>query len=114
MEVHKIVSKPWGEEVWICVNEHYALKKITLLKGHRTSLQYHEHKVEHSYLLSGKVEVESRDNNTPLIDVYLPGDVWHFKPTEIHRVVALEDSVFMEVMTPFLDDVVRVEDDYKR
>lgn len=114
MKVHNIVSKPWGEEVWICVNEHYALKKITLLKGHRTSLQYHDYKVEHSYLLSGKIQVESRVHGSPVIDEYVPGDVWGFKPTEIHRVVAVEDSVFIEVSTPFLDDVIRVEDDYKR
>lgn len=114
MEVHKIVTKPWGEEVWICVNEHYALKKITLLKGHRTSLQYHDYKVEHSYLLSGHILVESRLDGREQKDEYFPGDVWDFKPKEIHRVVALEDSVFIEVSTPHLDDVVRVEDDYKR
>lgn len=114
MEVHKIVSKPWGEEVWICVNEFYALKKITLLKGHRTSLQYHEYKVEHSYLLSGNIQVESKLDNAQVINEYFPGDVWHFKPTEVHRVIALEDSVFIEVSTPHLDDVIRVEDDYQR
>jgi mannose-6-phosphate isomerase len=114
MQVNKIVSKPWGEEVWICVNEFYALKQITLLKNHRTSLQYHDYKVEHSYLLSGKIQVESRDGQKPCVDEYVPGDVWHFKPKEIHRVVAMEDSVFIEVSTPHLDDVIRVEDDYKR
>ena len=114
MEVNKIVIKPWGEEVWICVNEHYALKKITLLKGHRTSLQYHDYKVEHSYLLSGKIHLEARVNNVLKTDEYFPGDVWYFKPKEIHRVIAEEDSVFIEVSTPFLDDVIRVEDDYQR
>lgn len=114
MQVDKIVSKPWGEEVWICVNEHYALKQITLNKGHRTSLQYHNYKIEHSYLLSGKIQVESRVENRKQVDEYFPGDVWHFKEKEIHRVIACEDSVFIEVSTPHLDDVVRVEDDYKR
>ena len=31
-----------------------------------------------------------------------------------HRLTALEDCVFVEVSTPHLDDVVRVEDDYNR
>ena len=33
---------------------------------------------------------------------------------KIHRVSALEDSVIIEVSTPELDDVVRIEDDYDR
>lgn len=35
-------------------------------------------------------------------------------PTYKHRVTALEDSTFIEVSTPFLEDVVRVEDDFNR
>lgn len=38
----------------------------------------------------------------------------HQLPLAKHRLTALEDSVFMEVSTPHLDDVIRVEDDYKR
>ena len=114
MKPEKIVPKPWGEEVWICVNEHYALKKITLNKGERTSLQYHDYKIEHSYLLTGNIHVISKVDGVEHVDEYFPGDVWHFKPKEIHRVVALETSVFIEVSTPHLDDVIRVEDDYQR
>lgn|SRR5690554_7578214 len=114
MKPEKIVSKPWGEEVWICKNDHYALKKITLNKNERTSLQYHDFKIEHSYLLEGHVQVVSIINDNKEVNDYFPGDVWHFKQNEIHRVIAVETSVFIEVSTPHLDDVIRLEDDYSR
>ena len=43
-----------------------------------------------------------------------PGDVVENKPGRKHRVTAIEDVRLIEVSTPELDDVVRVEDDYNR
>jgi quercetin dioxygenase-like cupin family protein len=43
-----------------------------------------------------------------------PGDVVENKPGRKHRVTAIENARLIEVSTPELDDVVRVEDDYKR
>ena len=109
------IEKPWGHEKWIAVNEHYALKEIFLKKGCRTSLQYHDRKIEHCYLLSGKVAVEEDNEQHELVtNIYEPGDIWTEEPGFIHRVSAIEDAVYMEASTPDLDDVVRVEDDYKR
>ncbi len=113
--VNKYVEKPWGSETWVAVNEHYALKIIRLNKGSRTSLQYHNLKEEHIYLWEGKLSVEEDDANGNLITVeYQPGDVMHNPTLAKHRLTALEDCVFVEVSTPHLDDVVRVEDDYNR
>ena len=58
-ELVKFVEKPWGYEKWIAVTDQYAMKEIFLKKGCRCSLQYHNEKEEHSYLLSGKVSVEA-------------------------------------------------------
>ena len=49
----------------------------------------------------------------------LPGDVttgacFRFRPGTVHRVTALEDTTILEVSTPHLDDVVRLEDAYGR
>ena len=45
----------------------------------------------------------------------IPGQSFHVKPNQIHRFGANESNVeIMEVSTPHLDDVVRLEDDYKR
>ena len=114
-ELVKYVEKPWGYEKWIAVTDHYAFKEIFLKQGCRCSLQYHEKKEEHSFLLSGKVAVEEDNEDGVLVtNIYLPGECWHEKPLAKHRVTALEDAVFMEVSTPHLEDVVRVQDDFGR
>ena len=42
------------------------------------------------------------------------GDVFHVLPGTIHRMVAVTDVAVLEVSTPELDDVVRLEDVYGR
>ena len=42
------------------------------------------------------------------------GDAFHYPPGTVHRVTALEETLILEVSTPHLDDVVRVEDRYGR
>jgi quercetin dioxygenase-like cupin family protein len=43
-----------------------------------------------------------------------PGSSFHFRPGTVHRVTAIEDTTILEVSTPELDDVVRLEDRYGR
>ena len=40
------VEKPWGYELWLELNEFYAFKLIHMKKGNRSSLQWHDRKVE--------------------------------------------------------------------
>ena len=47
-------------------------------------------------------------------DVIGPGEAFHFPPGTVHRLTALEDTKIVEVSTPQLDDVVRLEDRYGR
>ena len=42
------------------------------------------------------------------------GEAFRFPPGTVHRVTALEDTRILEVSTPQLDDVVRLEDNYGR
>ena len=42
------------------------------------------------------------------------GACFHFEPGTVHRVTAVEDTTILEVSTPHLDDVVRIEDSYGR
>lgn len=111
----KIVEKPWGRELWIAHTDKYALKIIEVKKGHRSSLQYHVKKHEHIYIDSGILQVEwENDNNEMETLILKAGDIIENKPGRKHRVTPLEDVRLIEVSTPELDDVVRVEDDYKR
>lgn len=113
--VNKYVEKPWGSETWVAVSDQYALKIIRLNKGSRTSLQYHNQKVEHIYLWEGELSVEEDNAEGQLITThYCAGEVMHSPVKARHRLTALSDAVFVEVSTPHLDDVERVEDDYNR
>ena len=111
----KIVEKPWGREIWLAQTDKYALKIIEFNQGARSSLQYHIKKHEHVYLDSGLLEMEwENDQGQMEILTLKPGDLVENKPGRKHRVTALENCRIIEVSTPELDDVVRIEDDYHR
>jgi mannose-6-phosphate isomerase len=111
----KIVDKPWGREVWIAHTDKYALKIIEFNQGSRSSLQYHVKKHEHIYVDAGKLQIERENDRGQMETLILsPGEVVENQPGRKHRVTALEDVRLIEVSTPELDDVVRVEDDYHR
>jgi mannose-6-phosphate isomerase len=106
----KIVDKPWGREIWYAHEERYAGKVLEVTRGHSLSLQKHERKMETLYLQSGLIRYHY--NGTDY--VMQPGQCVTNHPGDIHRMEALEDSVFLEVSTPDLDDVIRLEDRYGR
>ncbi len=111
----KIVEKPWGREVWVAHTDRYAFKIIEIRKGHRSSLQYHVHKHEHIYVDAGVLEIEWENEAGQMETLTLrPGQVVENKPGRKHRSRAVEDVRLLEVSTPELDDVVRIEDDYHR
>lgn len=108
---HKVVEKPWGQEVWICLNDDYCFKKITVNGGHKTSLQYHNTKRETIYIVCGSATF-TKEAKTFFV---CPGDIINLEPGVVHRVEAGTNGVvFFEVSTPQVDDVVRVQDDYGR
>ena len=47
-------------------------------------------------------------------EVVTAGAAFRFRPGTVHRVTALEDTTILEVSTPHLEDVVRLEDYYGR
>lgn len=111
----KIVEKPWGREIWVAHTDKYALKIIEFKKGSRSSLQYHTEKHEHIYVDNGVLEMEWENEDGEMeILILKSGDVVENCPGRKHRVTAIEDARLIEVSTPELDDVVRVEDDYNR
>jgi len=117
--MHKtIVDKPWGyEEIWAKTND-YVGKILHINEGQRLSLQFHVDKEETVRVLSGKLEVlYSRQRDGELKSIVLTeGEFFHVYPMTIHRFCATQgtDVKIVEVSTNYLDDVVRLEDDYKR
>ena len=111
----QIIEKPWGKEEVIEINDKYMMKKLTMLKGHRSSLQLHNHKKETIYVLSGQLRIISgpdQDNLTGKI--YTEGESITISPGVVHRMEGVEDSIYLEASTPEMDDVVRLVDDYER
>ena len=110
-----IIEKPWGKEELLEKNERYMFKRLTMHAGHACSLQYHEIKAESVYLLSGRLKVYIGDKENELNEIImLPHDSLTLYPFKIHRMEAIEDSVYLEASTPELEDVVRLQDRYKR
>jgi mannose-6-phosphate isomerase len=111
----KVVTKPWGEENWLQLNDRYCFKRIVMKAGHRSSLQHHEKKHETNFIVSGKVALEIQNGDGEMETWHLgPGDLFTVPPPRIHRVNALTDIVMLEVSTPEVDDVVRHADDAGR
>ena len=112
----KRIDKPWGHELVWAISDHYAGKLLAVTAGQRLSLQFHREKDESWYLLEGRAELEfaAAGEKTTATEVVTPGAAFRIKPGTVHRITALEDVVMLEVSTPHLDDVVRLEDEYGR
>lgn len=106
----QIVDKPWGREVWYAHEERYAGKILEVTRGHALSLQKHERKQETMYLQTGRLLYHLNGDEFELE----PGQCITIRPGDVHRITAIEDAVILEVSTPELDDVVRLEDRYGR
>jgi mannose-6-phosphate isomerase len=116
-ETPKRVEKPWGYELWWARTDRYVGKILHVRRGESLSLQYHNVKDETIMLQSGRLLFETRPTGEEgeLRKVEMrPGDVFHITPGTLHRMTGLEDCDIVEVSTPELDDVVRLEDRYGR
>ncbi len=110
------VDKPWGYELIWALTEDYCGKILFVKAGESLSLQFHKIKDESWYVLDGRAELELGAPGQTVLDteVIRPGAAFRFKPGTVHRVRALEDTRILEVSTPQLDDIVRLEDTYGR
>ena len=110
------VDKPWGWELIWALTDAYAGKILFVRAGESLSLQFHNVKDESWYVLEGRAKLELGRAGEAILDevVIAPGEGFHFPPGTVHRVTALEDTQILEVSTPQLDDVVRLEDSYGR
>jgi mannose-6-phosphate isomerase len=110
------VEKPWGYELIWALNEIYCGKVLFVAAGHSLSLQYHVQKDESWLVQSGraKIELGTTEDETLTEAILEPGSTLHYPPGTVHRVTAIEDTTIIEVSTPQLDDVVRLEDAYGR
>lgn len=108
------VEKPWGHELIWAEASRYVGKILHIKQGQKLSRQYHEKKEETFLVQRGQMNLELGPAENLQILVMNEGDVYHCLPHTIHRMVAVTDVDVLEVSTPELDDVVRLEDAYGR
>jgi len=110
------VDKPWGHELIWALTDAYCGKLLVVNAGHSLSLQFHREKDESWLVQSGRARVELSRAGDPVLkeEVVSAGACFRFEPGTVHRVTAIEDTTILEVSTPQLDDVVRLEDAYGR
>ena len=110
------VEKPWGWELIWAVADDYVGKVLFVKAGESLSLQFHREKDESWYVQSGRAQLELGDVGQAILnsEVIAEGACFRYRPGTVHRITALEDTTILEVSTPHLDDVVRLEDRYGR
>src|SRR3979411_745075 len=87
------VDKPWGYELRWATTDLYAGKVLHINKGEALSLQYHERKDEHQYLVTGAVDTglggPDGARTTRRMQAW---DTLHIAPGTRHRLTAVEDT----------------------
>ena len=110
------VDKPWGYELIWAETDDYVGKILFVKAGESLSLQFHRLKDESLFVHSGhaRIEMAAPGEKLPQAEVVGPGAAFRIKPGTVHRITAVEDVTIIEVSTPHLEDVVRLEDRYGR
>jgi quercetin dioxygenase-like cupin family protein len=108
------VEKPWGYELVWAETPRYVGKILHISAGHRLSRQYHRVKDETFLVQVGEMDLEIGEGAERRTIRMRPRDAFHCAPGTIHRMIAVTDVDVVEVSTPELDDVVRLEDAYGR
>ncbi|NNP73963.1 mannose-1-phosphate guanylyltransferase/mannose-6-phosphate isomerase [Acinetobacter defluvii] len=115
VSVHREAFRPWGKYECIDVGSRYQVKRITVNKGEKLSLQLHHHRAEHWIIVKGTAKVRKGENTFLLSE----NESTYISIGEIHSLenpgcIPLE---LIEIQTgSYLseDDIHRFEDLYGR
>ncbi len=109
------VAKPWGYELIWAHTDRYVGKILHIDAGKRLSLQVHERKDESFLVISGRLRLHHGPRGGVIETTELgPGEHRRIPVGMVHRFEAIDTTELVEVSTPELDDVIRLEDDYGR
>jgi mannose-6-phosphate isomerase len=115
MDVSKEDHRPWGYYVVLADESDHKVKRIAVLPGKRLSLQRHQRRAEHWYVIQGAAVVTLDGRDIPVKAgeaVDIPRAAWH----RIANPGSVE-MAFIEVQTGDYfgeDDIERAQDDYGR
>jgi mannose-1-phosphate guanylyltransferase/mannose-6-phosphate isomerase len=114
-EDHLKVHRPWGSYQSIDTGERHQVKRIVVKPGNRLSLQKHHHRSEHWIVVRGTARVTVNE----IVKIVHENESIYIPIGAVHRLenpgkILLE---LIEVQTgSYLgeDDIIRIEDDYRR
>src|SRR5882672_1916600 len=113
--VHKRVYRPWGYYEGLDSSDRFQVKRIMVKPGSKLSLQMHHHRAEHWVVVSGTARVIRGDETLLLSEnqsTYIPLGARHrlenIGKVPLHMIEVQSGGYLGE------DDIVRLEDDYKR
>jgi mannose-1-phosphate guanylyltransferase / mannose-6-phosphate isomerase len=114
-ENHLRVHRPWGSYQSVDNGDRHQVKRITVKSGERLSLQKHHHRSEHWIVVRGTARVTVNES----VKVVHENESIYIPIGAVHRLenpgkIVLE---LIEVQTgSYLgeDDIIRIEDDYRR
>lgn len=107
--------RPWGFYENLVDAASHKVKRITVYPGKRLSLQSHERRSEHWFIVEGEALFTRNDDIVPL----RPGMAVDIGRRDRHRIECTGPGnlVFIEIQTGDYfgeDDIVRYEDDFGR
>jgi len=113
--IHLTAHRPWGTYTILEDTPGYKIKRIVVKPGKRLSLQKHFHRSEHWIVVSGTATVTVGET----VKIVRPNESTYIKMGEIHRLEneGKIDVVLIEAQVGEYtgeDDIVRIEDDFKR
>ena len=110
------VEKPWGYELIFTPPEKpYTGKILHVRAGMRLSLQWHDEKPETIMLLRGRATLLADNAERTLEEIEMePGKGYSNVPGQRHRLIAIEDSDFVEASLRESGNTYRLEDDSGR
>ena len=113
--LHPLVYRPWGSYEGLAHGDRFQVKRIIVQPGEQLSLQLHYHRAEHWIVVEGTAEVQIGDKKELLTEnqsTFIPvGSVHRLRnPGKLPLVlIEVQSGSYLGE-----DDIVRLQDDYKR
>ena len=114
-DLHNRVRRPWGSFQTLDEGERFKVKRIVVKAGGRLSLQRHQKRAEHWVVVKGTARVtvgkdvrELKENESIYVPLGADHRLENPGPDPLEIIEVQTGSYFGE------DDIIRIEDDYRR
>jgi len=93
--------KAWGGEMWLCNNEEFCGKRLTIHKGARFSMHFHAKKREVFWVLKGEIHLSWVDPSdaAKISRRMKAGECVEIPRLLPHQITAIEDAEVVEFST---------------